>query len=138
MSLEKIYYKVTEGYAPNKMLLQLFKENHSLNISSAMDIGCGAGRDTCFLIKRGAKVVAIDKENTKEIIINKLSEDELGRLEFVQGDILNYNFKEYDLINAMNSLSFISKEDFNKVWEKITNSINKEGYFIRKLFWQRR
>ena len=103
-----------------------------------MDIGCGAGRDTCFLIKRGAKVVAIDKENTKEIIINKLSEDELGRLEFVQGDILNYNFKKYDLINAMNSLSFISKEDFNKVWEKITNSINKEGYFIRKLFWQRR
>ena len=99
MSLEKIYYKVTEGYAPNKMLLQLFKENHSLNISSAMDIGCGAGRDTCFLIKRGAKVVAIDKENTKEIIINKLSEDELGRLEFVQGDILNYNFKKYDLIN---------------------------------------
>ena len=138
MSLEKIYYKVTNGYTPNKLLLQLFKENQSLNISSAIDIGCGAGRDTCFLIKRGTKVVAIDKENTKEIIINKLSEDELGRLEFIQGDILNYNFKKYDLINAMNSLSFISKEDFNKVWERINNSINKEGYFVRKLFWQKR
>ena len=38
----------------------------------AIDLGCGAGRDTIYLLHNGWKVLAIDKEDTKEFILKKI------------------------------------------------------------------
>ena len=45
------------------------------NVDTAIDYGCGAGRDTIFLIKNGWKVISIDRENTKSIIEEHLSNE---------------------------------------------------------------
>lgn len=38
----------------------------------AIDLGCGVGRDTIYLLHNGWKVLAIDKEDTKEFILKKI------------------------------------------------------------------
>lgn len=130
MSFERKYYEKTNICRENKLLTKLFNE-YDVNIKNALDIGCGAGKDTYFLIKRGIYTTAIDKENTQEFVFSKLDESDLIKLLYKKIDVLDFNFQKYDLVNAMNSLSFLPQDKFKEVWEKIINSIENSGYFVR-------
>lgn len=74
MKSEK-YYDNTESNMPRKNV-KYFIENMKIQPGKAIDIGCGAGNDTVYLIKNGWSVTAIDKENVKERISKRLSSDE--------------------------------------------------------------
>ena len=95
-----------------------------------IDLGCGAGNDTIFLIKNGWKVTAIDKEDTEMIIKNYLNKEEQKSLEFIKSDFENITLKSCDLLVANFSLTFCKKDYFNELWEKIEKSIIKNGYFV--------
>ena len=95
-----------------------------------IDLGCGAGNDTIFLIKNGWKVTAIDKEDTEMIIKNYLNKEEQKSLEFIKSDFENINLKSCDLLIANFSLPFCKKDYFEELWEKIEKSIIKNGYFV--------
>ena len=99
-----------------------------------IDLGCGAGNDTIFLIKNGWKVIAIDKENTENIIRNNLNNEEQNSLEFEKQDFENITLKPCDLLVANLSLSFCNKKYFSELWNKIVNSISKDGYFVGNFF----
>ena len=60
------FYEVTNNMEVNPNIKSFMKLNVEPGI--AIDIGCGAGRDTAFLIKNNWKVVAIDKEDVLEYI----------------------------------------------------------------------
>ena len=65
------FYENTKNAMPHDNIKRFIKiENKKGN---AIDLGCGAGRDTVFLIKNGWNVSAIDRENTKDIIEFKLN-----------------------------------------------------------------
>lgn len=130
MSFERKYYEKTNVCKENKLLTKLFNE-YDVNIKNALDIGCGAGKDTYFLIKKGIYTTAIDKENTQEFVFSKLDESDLIKLLYKKIDVLDFDFQKYDLVNAMNTLSFLSQDKFKEVWEKIINSIENSGYFVR-------
>lgn len=95
-----------------------------------IDLGCGAGNDTIFLIKNGWKVTAIDKEDTEMIIKNYLNKEEQKSLEFIKSDFENITLKSCDLLVANFSLPFCKKDYFEELWEKIEKSIIKNGYFV--------
>lgn len=95
-----------------------------------IDLGCGAGNDTIFLIKNGWKVTAIDKEDTEMIIKNYLNKEEQKSLEFIKSDFENINLKSCDLLVANFSLPFCKKDYLKELWEKIEKSIIKNGYFV--------
>ena len=100
-----------------------------------IDLGCGAGRDTVFLIKNGWKVIAIDKEDTEKMIRSSLNEEEQNSLEFIKQDFENnITLQSCNLLVANASLSFCNKENFNELWNKIVNSISKDGYFVGNFF----
>ena len=101
---------------------------------TCIDLGCGAGRDTVFLIKNGWKVIAIDKEDTEKMIRNSLNKEEQHSLEFVKEDFKNIILKPCNLLIANASLSFCDKKYFYDLWNRIINSISKNGFFVGNFF----
>ena len=63
------YYENTENALPHPMVKKII--NMNIKPKNAIDLGCGTGRDTIYLIKNGWKVVSIDKEDTRQNISSK-------------------------------------------------------------------
>ena len=126
------FYKNTQNALPHKNVLEFIKIEK--DIGRAIDIGCGAGRDTIYLVKNGWYVIAIDKEDTKQIITSKINDKELERLKFIQSDFENIKLEKNNLVIANYSLPFCNKNKFQKFWNKIVNSIEKDGYFVGNFF----
>lgn len=130
-SIEK-YYDNTKNAEPNYIVKEFIKLN--VRPGNAVELGCGAGRDTVYLIKNGWNVLAIDKENVKSRIVEKLSKDELKKFKFSKQKFECIELEKNDLIVSNFSLSFCNKNDFEKLWNKIRNSILNDGYFVGNFF----
>ena len=59
MNWDEYYTKINNSKPSN--LLKRFSEMNAKR-KTAIDLGCGSGKDTIFLLKNGYKVYAIDKE----------------------------------------------------------------------------
>ena len=129
------YYKNTEGKEPHENLQRFL--NMKINPGKAIDIGCGAGRDTIALIKNGWTVTAIDGRNTEQMISKSLTEDELKRFNFERQEFENLKLEKSNLVVANFSLPFCNKNYFNEAWNRIKNSILQDGYFVGNFFGKR-
>ena len=107
-------------------------------IGNAIDLGCGAGRDTIFLIKNNWNVTAIDSEDTKKIIESNLNVEELKRFKFIHQNFENIELEKNDLIVSNFSIPFCNKNYFDDFWLNIVNSINRNRIFCWKFFWIKR
>ena len=136
MNNMKKYYKNTENALPH-IIIRKFIEM-KIKPSNAIDLGCGAGRDTIYLIKNGWNVLSIDKEDTGKFISSKLNEEEIKRFRFVRQDFENIELEKNNLLVANFSIPFCKKDCFNELWNKITNSILKERILCGKFFWIKR
>ncbi len=132
MKSEK-YYDNTESNMPRKNV-KYFIENMKIQPGKAIDIGCGAGNDTVYLIKNGWSVTSIDKENVEERISKRLNKEELTRFNFQKQELETIKLRMSDLIIANYSLSFCNKQEFNKMWKTIEENIVQEGYFVGNFF----
>ncbi len=130
-NIEK-YYENTENASPNPMVKKFIAMN--INPTNAIDLGCGAGRDTIFLIKNGWNVLSIDRENTEEIISKKLDNEEIKKFRFENQSFENIKLEKTNLLVSNFSIPFCDKEHFNNFWKKITDSILKDGYFVGNFF----
>ena len=120
-NIEKFYENTKDAMPHNN--IKKFVEMQ-LNNGNAIDLGCGAGRDTIFLIKNYWNVTAIDREDTKNIIEEKLNSEELKRFKFMRQNFENIKLEKNDLVVSNFSIPFCSKKYFNDFWDKIVNSIN--------------
>ena len=127
------YYRKTENSKPNFLLEKLIN-NVDIEQKNAVDLGCGAGRDTLYFIKNGFKVLAIDREDTSKIISKKLSFEELKRFRFRCQDFEDTEIEENNLLVANFSIPFCNKNYFKSFWNKINNSILGNGYFVGNFF----
>lgn len=128
----KKYYENTENALPHENVKEFIKiENKK---GKAIDIGCGAGRDTIFLIKNNWNVLAIDKEDTKQIISNKLNDEEKKRFRFCRQEFEEIKLEKNDLTVANFSIPFCNKNNFNELWNKIIESILEDGHFVGNFF----
>ncbi len=130
-NIEK-FYKNTENALPH-VTVRKFIEMKT-KPGNAIDLGCGSGRDTIFLIKNGWNVLAIDRENTEEIIMNQLKDKEIKRFKFSKQNFENLELQKADLVVANFSIPFCNKENFYEFWKKIVANIEKGGYFVGNFF----
>ena len=130
------YYENTKNALPHPMVKKFI--NMNIKPKNAIDLGCGAGRDTIYLIKNGWKVVSIDKEDNREIIASKLNNEEMERFNFKCLSFENIELEKNNLLVANFSIPFCNKDYFNEFWRKISNSILKERIFCWKFFWIKR
>jgi tellurite methyltransferase len=127
-NIEKFYENTKNGMPHDN--IKKFIEMNTRN-GNAIDLGCGAGRDTIFLIKNNWNVIAIDREDTKDIIEISLNAEELKKFKFVQQNFENIQLDKNDLIVSNFSIPFCNKNHFNDFWLKIVNSINSNRILCR-------
>ena len=125
------YYESTKALKPSRFLVEAF-ESFEPEPGKAIDLGCGAGRDTKYLLEKGFEVSVVDKDPSAEDYLKQLPHRD--NLKFACVGFEDYNFDRYDLINAHYALPFIQKEDFDTVISKILESIKPEGLFVGQLF----
>lgn len=127
------YYENTKDALPHAMVKKFIKMN--IKPKNAIDLGCGAGRDTIYLIKNGWNVLSIDRENTREIIADKLNNEEIKRFNFKCLSFENIKLEKSNLLVSNFSIPFCNKNYFKEFWREISNSILKERIFCWQLFW---
>lgn len=104
----------------------------------AIDLGCGEGRDTAELLRRGWRVVAIDGHPDA---IRRLRE----RADLVNADRLEIRHEPFEglqlpaalLVNASFSLPFCPPEHFETLWRTVTEAVLPGGRFAGQLFGDR-
>ena len=69
----KQYYDKTKKEYPRNNVKFLI-DSLNLKSTNAIDLGCGQGNDTVYLINNDFKVLGIDKENVEDIIRARLPE----------------------------------------------------------------
>ena len=126
-NIEK-YYDNTENEMPNYTVKKFIELN--VEPGNAVELGCGAGRDTVYLIRNGWNVLAIDREDVETRIVSKLLVEELEQFEFFKQRFEDIELGNSNLVVANFSLPFCNKNDFKKLWAKINHSILKDGYFV--------
>lgn len=126
-NIEK-YYDNTENEMPNYTVKKFIELN--VEPGNAVELGCGAGRDTVYLIRNGWNVLAIDREDVETRIVSKLLVEELEQFEFFKQRFEAIKLENSNLVVANFSLPFCNKNDFKKLWAKINHSILKDGYFV--------
>lgn len=98
----------------------------------ALDLGCGAGRDTRYLLEQGFQVTAVDADANAMAILATFPYQE--RLRAVQSSFVDFPLENYDLINAHFSLPFLPREQFYAVFEKVRQVLNPDGIFVGQFF----
>lgn len=120
---------------PSQILNLIWK--NFLPDNKILDLGCGQGSDSLFLIKQGFSVTAIDSSS---VAINQLKakkdEIKLNNLELICGDIKDYNIEKdkYQVIICRNVLNFFNKEETLEILNDLQNNIQKDGYIIIEAF----
>lgn len=128
------YQNETYGDDVCKLLIE-FLDNYK--IENAIDLGCGSGNETFYMIKNGIKVLAIDRQLNQDFILNRLSDNEKKMISFKESSFEDVELSKTKLLTAFFSIPFCNPNNFDELWIKIYNSIEDNGYFVGQLFGDR-
>ncbi|MBR3198528.1 MAG: class I SAM-dependent methyltransferase [Bacilli bacterium] len=128
------YQNKTYGDDVCKLLIE-FLDNYK--IDNAIDLGCGSGNETVYMIKNGIKVLAIDRQLNQDFILNRLSDNEKKMISFKESSFEDVELPRTNLLTAFFSIPFCNPNNFDELWNKIYNSIEDDGYFVGQLFGDR-
>jgi SAM-dependent methyltransferase len=128
------YYDAVRGRPPHDTLLKAL--DRFVEPGLAVDLGCGEGRDTVELLRRGWRVFAVDAE-AEAIERLRARVGESDALETQVGPFEDAVWPRAELVNASFSLPFSPPNRFPEVWERIRASIAPGGRFSGQLFGER-
>lgn len=136
------YYKAVANRPPRETLLTALtnfeRDTPQAESKIAVDLGCGEGRDTVELLRRGWNVMAIDgeQEAINQLLQRSDINTELLQTHVAQFENIQLSFA-VDLINASFSLPFCEPKRFPDLWSKIVCSLARGGRFSGHLFGER-
>lgn len=129
------YYRKTEGRPPRPTLL--FALDRFAAPGFAVDLGCGEGRDTIELLRRGWSVLAIDSEPSAIAGLTARTDLPAGRLETRVARFEDASWPAADLVNASFALFLTDADAFEPLWRKIVGSLKPGGRFAGQLLGDR-
>jgi tellurite methyltransferase len=123
------FYQLTKDKSPSAGLIKAIElAEHK---GDALDLGCGAGRDTRYLLAQGYRVTAVDQEAVSLAMLAQLPTEHLC---CIQSTFEDFTFAYYDLINAHFALPFIKQESFSTVFARLKTALNPHGIFVGQFF----
>jgi tellurite methyltransferase len=129
------YYATTVGERPWPTVLWALarfetEDRRSPRERLAVDLGCGAGRDTRELLRRGWRVLAIDRESSGIAALRKATpRRDHERLETRVADLATARYPRCDLVVASLSLTFVVGEDWCRAWTRIRGALRPGARF---------
>jgi SAM-dependent methyltransferase len=132
------YYERVAGRPPRRTLLAALAGFGDARGLSAVDLGCGDGRDTIELLRRGWRVLAIDAE--AEALERLRARPDLppgAPIETRRARFEDARWPAVDLVNASFALPLCPPARFPQVWARIARSLKPGGRFAGQLFGER-
>ena len=136
------YFEAVAGKPPREtLLLALDRFDHepaSLARRIAVDLGCGEGRDTAELLRRGWRVLAIDGHpDALRRLLERPGLPHRDRLRTLLAPFEGLTVPACNLVNASFSLPFCPPHAFDALWSSIVDAIRPGGRFAGQLFGDR-
>jgi tellurite methyltransferase len=137
------YYAVTVDRPPwdtVKLAIGLFAADDADHPRPrfAVDLGCGAGRDTRELLRAGWRVLAVDRERGAIETLEAATPPDLrAALETCVVDLATVDVPACDLVNASLSLPFLAADQFWRTWDRVLAALQVDGRVAAMLFGDR-
>ena len=134
------YYQMTGARPPRETLLEaLSRFDKEEAVGRAVDLGCGNGRDTIEILRRGWSVLAIDAQASAiETLKNRPELDELKTMLVTKvSRFENAIWSGVDFVNSSFALPLCRKTDFLDIWQRIYDSLRSGGRFSGQLYGDR-
>lgn len=133
MNIKEAYNKWAEQYDTNENKtrdlegISLRQMLANIRFNTCLEIGCGTGKNTEWLITKADKVAAIDfSEQMLTIAKSKIKSE---KVKFIQADITKdwaFADEQFDLITFSLVLEHI--ENLNDIFQKLTTAAAARGY----------
>lgn len=141
------YYEVTvdrPAWETVRLAIERFRAEAGANRGAdardrfAVDLCCGAGRDTRELLRAGWRVLAIDREpGAIEVLEAVTPAEDRARLGTRVADVSDVEIPLCDLVNANLCLPFLAPEAFHRTWGRILAALPPGGRVAAMLFGDR-
>lgn len=132
------YYEATAHRPPRRTLLDALARFGEGGGRFAVDLGCGDGRDTVELLRRGWSVLAIDAEpKALERLLARPDLPEERSLTTLCERFETARWPTADFVNASFTLPLCPPDQFPALWEKIVASLAPGGRFAGQLYGER-
>lgn len=138
------YFGVVLGKPARETLLfalDRFEREGAFNSRSAplaIDLGCGEGRDTLELLRRGWRVLAIDSHPMAfDLLLPRAPTEHRERLTARAASFEGLDLPAAKLVNASFSLPFCEPAHFDALWSRIVAAVEPGGRFAGQLFGDR-
>lgn len=134
------YFSVHRDSKPHKLVEDAYASFSDETADShqplkALDLGCGTGRDTVFLLDKGCDVTALDAESEAIEITRERTRHRADHVSLIVSKLEEMQLPEqYDLISSNLTLSFVASKHFYDVWSKIVQHISFDDRFSGQFF----
>jgi tellurite methyltransferase len=130
------YYEKLRERPPRKTALLALDRLGPAHGRLAVDLGCGDGRDTIEMLRRGWRVMAVDAE---PVALERLQ----GRPDLPTDAKIDATVSRFEkvelprdaaLINSSFALPLCAPADFHALWERICDSLGPGGRFAGQFY----
>ncbi len=130
------YYRATAARPPRRTLLRALdafaREGRGTLV--CVDLGCGGGRDTVEMLRRGHRVHAVDREPAAlEMLRARLEPGWQARLVMVNADLTRWPLPRADVVNASFVLFTLERGPFAELLGRIRRALRPGGRFCGHL-----